>query len=268
MNLDKEKGNLTEQKFYRKYSTEYKKVINIDIDRKNNPFNLWKRVRVMVIVIESIFFLQKEMKLFGIRTTRSDYNFLNVDDYVDLDVTKFSICFNNIELQNNNVTSALPYYIIFPGGLFDKLWKMITFFNLFIFVIMYPFRIGFYNDKYMTPQSMFFILDIINELIFLLDFILQFFTGYYDEDGNLECDLHNILINYAYSWLFVDFVCLLPLNFLRKNFRRNKMMGELLDITKILKFMRVFKFGMTVNHVKFIDKFQEFIQMHHGNIIV
>ncbi len=268
MILDKEKGNLTENKFSRKYSTEYKKVINIDIDKKNNHFNLWKRVRVMVIVIESIFFLQKDMKLYGLRTTKCDYNFLNVDDYIDHDVTKYSICFNDIEIQNNNITSALPIYIILPGGFFNKLWKRIVFFNLFIFIIIYPFRIGFYNDKYLTHQSMFFLLDIINELIFLIDFILQFFTAYYDEDGNLECDLLNILVNYAYSWLFVDFVCLIPLTFLRINFRRNKMMGELLDITKILKFMRVFKFGMTVNHIKFIDKFQEFVQMHHGKNVI
>ena len=223
----------------------------------NKTKNNWRRVRICVIVIESLIFLQKEITLFGIKSTQSDIKFLYFNNPINDEINSFQMSC----LRDNNLSPLVekPLYIIMPGSKFHSIWRIVLFITLLVFVIMYPFRIGFYNQGYMVISNMLFYADFILESIFLFDFIINCLTAFYDEEGNLEFNVNNILKNYIIEYFIVDLLCLFPIDLF---FHNNDTVGYL--ILKLIKFFRIFKFGRILNSLNFVNQFQDYVYLHAG----
>jgi len=54
------------------------------------------------------------------------------------------------------------------------------------------------------------VLSILVDIMIYLDIIMMFFTSYIDEKGNLIVDYKLIALRYKHSWLFLDFLVILP----------------------------------------------------------
>ena len=52
--------------------------------------------------------------------------------------------------------------------------------------------------------------DWIQDSLFLLDILLNFVTGYYDNENNLVLDFKPIIQRYICSWFMLDFIALFP----------------------------------------------------------
>lgn len=105
-------------------------------------------------------------------------------------------------------------FIFDPAGRLSYWWSMVVscafIYNLW--VIIYRFVFDEINPS--TNMIFWFTLDYLADLIYVLDIVFHFRTGYLD-DGVLQTDLTKLRIHYMNSMTFyVDCLCLLPLDFL------------------------------------------------------
>lgn len=73
--------------------------------------------------------------------------------------------------------------------------------------ITVPYRIPFED---VTPLSWVY-LDNVIDSIFIIDVILNFFTAYEDENGELITERNLIAKNYMKTWFIVDLVSSVPI---------------------------------------------------------
>lgn len=89
-------------------------------------------------------------------------------------------------------------------------WDSILLFILMANVILLPVSIAFYPDP-ANPGWLTF--NIISDLTFLIDIIMNFWTGLITEDNEIILDIKKLRSNYAKKWLIVDLISLLPFDY-------------------------------------------------------
>ncbi|EGZ17304.1 hypothetical protein PHYSODRAFT_503276 [Phytophthora sojae] len=98
-------------------------------------------------------------------------------------------------------------WFIQPRAAWKVRWDLWIGFIIAYSVILIPYRIGFGIDLSGWEQIMNYCFD----SSFAVDVILNFFTGYYDEDV-LVCELRRIRQRYLRSWFIFDIASTVPLD--------------------------------------------------------
>ncbi len=73
--------------------------------------------------------------------------------------------------------------------------------------IFTPFRVCFVDDEDDSADNLAKI-DLIFDLLFLVDIIVNFVSAFYDEYGEIVVDFKSIFINYITGWFWIDFVAM------------------------------------------------------------
>jgi len=77
--------------------------------------------------------------------------------------------------------------------------------------IIVPYRLAFIKRFiYYDELDAWKILDILTDIFFFVDIILNFFTAYFDKNQILETDKRKIAIHYSRTWLFWDILTVFP----------------------------------------------------------
>jgi len=79
---------------------------------------------------------------------------------------------------------------------------------IFFLSVTVPFRISFED----SPTYNWIMLDITIEALFIIDVVLNFFTAFEDENGELVVTREKIAKSYLKSWFFIDLVSSIPLS--------------------------------------------------------
>ena len=139
--------------------------------------------------------------------------------------------------------------IMHPLGRFRKIWDLLQVLLLFYVAILVPYRICF-DDDVVTYGKAFF-LDVLVDMYFIVDVVLNFRTAYYDTHGELKYQTEVIAAHYARTWLTIDILGCLPVNYVLlfmesqsevttgKN-RTNKVF-RILRLARLLKLLRVLR---------------------------
>ena len=133
-----------------------------------------------------------------------------------------------------------------PSGLgrsvqFRQTWDLIQIFMLFYVALVVPFRIGFHADA--QPSEWLFWLEVVVDLYFWLDILINFRTGYYDENDELVVDQKRVCRYYLYGWFAMDFVSCLPVTYigLLVNTAGTGKTGTELKLLRVFRMMRLTK---------------------------
>jgi hypothetical protein len=104
-----------------------------------------------------------------------------------------------------------------PENKWYKYWSWFMIIPLMFTGTIMPYRLAFHDFRIedgFTVREEDFMLDVVLrwtvDLAFILDMILCFFAGFYDEDGNIVSDLVKIRGRYMTSLFAFDFVACLP----------------------------------------------------------
>lgn len=97
-------------------------------------------------------------------------------------------------------------FLIYPKSLFKYFWDFIIFGFCLYSIIICPLSIAFdINDK----------LALFIDGLFIIDLILNFWMGYYDNEENLIVTPKKIVFNYIFGWFWVDLISSIPFNSLK-----------------------------------------------------
>lgn len=129
-------------------------------------------------------------------------------------------------------------YIIYPDDSFKKKWDLLIVVCLLYMSIILPFRIAFEesDDEEWGPYD---IVELIMNIIFFIDIVLNFFTAYYDENENLELDKKKIAKNYITSWFIIDVISTIPLQNIFVSLSNYNNVLRISRIPKIIRFIKM-----------------------------
>jgi CRP-like cAMP-binding protein len=99
----------------------------------------------------------------------------------------------------------MPRLLIQPGSTFRMWWDMISMALAFYIAVLLPYRIAFVRDWTLSNA----IFDLLTDLYFIADFILNFFTCYF-HDGILIDSYPKIARHYLRTWLIPDLIASTP----------------------------------------------------------
>lgn len=147
--------------------------------------------------------------------------------------------------------------------------KIFVFFSILFSIIIIPYNNCFDIHRKNNNYSHYYY--IILDLIFILEFIFNFFTGFEFEDETIHKQKY-IILNYIFSLIFIiDFICIFPIHTILSLFSKQTIFIYLLWfkvilIIKLLKISnyfiyKIFKFEEFENITKKINLFKIFILM-------
>jgi hypothetical protein len=77
-----------------------------------------------------------------------------------------------------------------------------------------PYKIAFIE---VTPESDWFIVDIVIDILFFLDVCVNLFSAYYDNEGVLVTGRKKIFCHYLKTWMIPDLLACFPFNLLESD---------------------------------------------------
>lgn len=95
---------------------------------------------------------------------------------------------------------------------FRQAWDLVQIFMLFYVALVVPFRIGFHAEA--EPSHWAFWWEVIVDLYFWCDILLNFRTAFYDEIGELVIARKKICVKYLRGWFLLDFLSCLPVTYI------------------------------------------------------
>ncbi len=143
------------------------------------------------------------------------------------------------ESNKQDITSK---YIIHHENWFRSIWDFFIFLGVLYCAIITPIYLSF-----LSGSSLLSSFEIVIEILFILDFILNCFTTYRDDDKNLIHVKKKIFVNYLLNWFFLDLLFIFPIEvmFYKRGFI--KVIRIFKDLFKleisILKWIKVFTLG-------------------------
>lgn len=106
------------------------------------------------------------------------------------------------EYRDETPTKGL--FLLLHYSLMRELWDWLVILLCIYTAILVPYNITFQSEGFL-------VLDVIIDVIFFFDIVLNFRTTYATDSGKLVVDQKNIALLYLKTWFFIDFISFLPL---------------------------------------------------------
>ena len=108
-------------------------------------------------------------------------------------------------------------YIIPPICKWKVRWDFWIGFLIIYSVMVIPYRIGFDVPAEGAGDAF----DIVVDVFFFIDILVNFRTAYVDEEGNVQTVPEEIAIHYLKTWFTVDFFSTVPIDRIASHLMRN-----------------------------------------------
>jgi hypothetical protein len=136
-------------------------------------------------------------------------------------------------------------YLIYPDSIFKKLWNVIIYLLLLYTAMILPFTICFLDESNPGLDSVELMIDI----LFALDIIINFFSAYYNEVGIIMDSWPKIISTYLRSWFIIDIIGSFPVQLLLGN---NTDVSTI-RIYKISRLLRMIKMVRVLKYTKILN---------------
>ncbi|KAI7808883.1 putative potassium voltage-gated channel subfamily H member 3 [Triplophysa rosa] len=134
-------------------------------------------------------------------------------------------------------------FILLHYGTFKAGWDWLILLATFYVAVTVPYNVCFTvvggRDEASTPRSPPSVSDILVEILFMLDIVLNFRTTFVSTSGQVVYDARSICVHYVTTWLFVDLIAALPFDLLYA-FNVSVYFGvHLLKTVRLLRLLRL-----------------------------
>ena len=206
-------------------------------------YNIWKRA---VFKLNSEARIQKvitNLKKLGKNRDASQMSFNTVE--VEAIWNKNIKSIN----ENKNKKSKPNCKTIHPNSRWRKLWDGYLSLWLLYSCIVTPINLAFFD---LNPGDPLFAIDMIIDFSFLIDVIMNFFTGFHDKEGAVKMDICDITKNYLFSWFPLDIIAAFPSGLVELGIGQNTSYSKYDDIVRIVKLRNIIRLLKVTRAVKFL----------------
>ncbi|XP_031783692.1 potassium voltage-gated channel subfamily H member 8 isoform X3 [Nasonia vitripennis] len=111
--------------------------------------------------------------------------------------------------EYKTTTLKKSQFILSHYGLFKTCWDWLLLIATLYVAVVVPYNASFINTDRPTMVS-----DVVVEVIFIIDIVLNFRTTYVSRKGEVVSNSKSIALNYIKSWFLIDLVAALPFDLL------------------------------------------------------
>ncbi|KAM4715508.1 voltage-gated delayed rectifier potassium channel KCNH4 [Anableps anableps] len=130
-------------------------------------------------------------------------------------------------------------FILLHYSVSKALWDWLILLATFYVAVTVPYNVSFSPHDDSIPASRSTIVsDILVEMLFIIDIILNFRTTYVSQSGQVVYEARSICIHYATTWFFVDLVAALPFDLL---YAFNITVTSLVHLLKTVRLLRLLR---------------------------
>ncbi|XP_070847027.1 voltage-gated delayed rectifier potassium channel KCNH4 [Chaetodon trifascialis] len=130
-------------------------------------------------------------------------------------------------------------FILLHYSVSKALWDWLILLATFYVAVTVPYNVSFtpYDDTVTAARST-IVSDIVVEMLFIIDIILNFRTTFVSQSGQVVYESRSICIHYATTWFFVDLVAALPFDLL---YAFNITVTSLVHLLKTVRLLRLLR---------------------------
>mgnify|MGYP000893548026 CR=1 FL=1 len=144
-----------------------------------------------------------------------------------------------------------------PDNVFLKYWNILMIFLLIYVAIWVPYNICLTSNDDINKMSAFryimYIVDIIADILFFCDLIVNFISAYDDmETGLPEIKLKKIASNYVTGWFSLDFIAILPIEQIQSFLGNESEGGSELKLARIARLPRMYRLIRILRMIKML----------------
>lgn len=185
-------------------------IISYEV-KQRNWWKSWVKVRTVLRFLFLLKTIIYEKAVFGINVNtrpliygeakyESEAKFISEQE-------KFSNFLCGIDSITKKKQAEQKWYIIYEDSLFSKIWFVFTIGMFFYTVFFIPYKIAFLANINTNT------IDLIFSMRFYFDVLFGFFTAH-RVNGFVSNSLKNAAINYLRTWFVIDFICVLPYDYM------------------------------------------------------
>jgi hypothetical protein len=218
------------------------------LPRNSPPINAkvrWRRARTLLKVIRKLHQMSQQIQLYGSPAFPDD-----VKGYQDM-------IHRALEGKKQKVApKAWPLFLIHPNNPFKFIWAIVVVVLLLYAAFVTPIRVAFFETESNDEQG-WVVVELIIDILFGLDIVINFFSAYYDEDNNVVTCRRTIIKEYLKSWFIVDFVPCVPLSYLIEASGASAQAAGYNDLLRLLRIPRIYKLIKVLSLAKVFRAFKK-----------
>ena len=156
-------------------------------------------------------------------------------------------------------------YVVDPEASWRQLLDVTLVLMLIYVGVVTPFRLSF--SVWVDPWSTWFWTEVVVDLLFVLDLVLNFFTAYPDEHSRvLVTDLPTIRRKYLRGWFTIDLVAVLPFAYVEVLSQKSNGQGmwSVLGEQRVMKVLRLMRLAKLLRLPKFIPMIRRLDERFDG----
>ncbi len=232
-----------------------------------NAAEKWKKAYNKLRPIFRLSRLARQIQLYGSPAySDAEYHFKSMIKRSKAVTTKIS-----------KAEANLPFGMLHPKSRFRMIWSLTLIVLLVYVAFVTPIRIAFSDgDPTNDPVAWQVAENLVNAL-FMLDILINFFSAYYDDDGNLVSSRSRIACMYLKSWFIIDLISCLPFDYFITSGDQGVKSTQYKDLLKLVRLPRLYRLLKMFKLTKLIKDekgesnfawFLELIQMNSSIIII
>nr|XP_033774325.1 potassium voltage-gated channel subfamily H member 4-like [Geotrypetes seraphini] len=130
-------------------------------------------------------------------------------------------------------------FILLHYSVSKALWDWLILLATFYVAVTVPYNVCFTNkEESVSAARSTIVSDIVVEMLFILDIILNFRTTYVSQSGQVVYDPRSICLHYLATWFFVDLIAALPFDLL---YAFNVTVTSLVHLLKTVRLLRLLR---------------------------
>jgi len=154
-----------------------------------------------------------------------------------------------------------PTYIILPNGDFRVRWDLFMVSLILYYAVAVPIRVGFDIEP---PTNAFSFLEIIFNLCFIADMVLNFVTAQRVK-GVLVTDHKRIALIYLQSWFWIDLVASFPFDIINTSHEEG---SDALKVNKLFRILRIFKLLRLLRLGRVMARLREYTKVNPSLLLL
>lgn len=161
------------------------------------------------------------------------------------------------------MNKAKHAYVLHPDSRFRAKWDIAQVCALVYVALLVPTRTGFGIE--IEPFSIEWWVELVADMYFTIDIVINFRTGFRDENGSVETRPKQIARSYLKTWLIIDVVSCLPISYITQILQavqgtEDEGGGANVKIFKVLRLLRLAKLLRLGRLKKIIKRHEEEIE--------
>ncbi|XP_032093493.1 potassium voltage-gated channel subfamily H member 4 [Thamnophis elegans] len=130
-------------------------------------------------------------------------------------------------------------FILLHYSIFKALWDWLILLATFYVAVTVPYNVCFTDaEDSLTAARSTIVSDIVVEMLFIVDIVLNFRTTYVSESGQVVYNTRSICLHYVATWFFVDLIAALPFDLL---YAFNVPVTYLVHLLKTVRLLRLLR---------------------------